>query len=149
MRATGQRVHVGVGVANRRDGGVGIWLAQALAERGLPTLIISRDDAALIEAMDTHSDLVLLDATLAGHPPGTVTRIDAATGPVPPNLFRHPAGSVGLAEVVDTARTLGCLPPRLLLIGIEGKDFSPGVGLTPEVEWAAARLLETLCAQGR
>ncbi|WP_165354638.1 hydrogenase maturation protease [Tropicimonas sp. IMCC6043] len=147
MGKTGQRVHIGLGVANRRDGGVGIWLARALSQRGLPVLTISRDDAALIEAMDTHSDLVLLDATHAGHPPGTVTRIDAAAGPVPQDLFRHPAGSIGLGELVETARSLGCLPPKLLLIGIEGQDFSQGVGLSPKVEWAAARLIETLAAQ--
>ena len=144
MSAGSDRFFIGLGAANRRDGFVGLWLAQALAERGAASLLVSRDDAALVEAMDTHSDVVLLDATQSGHAPGTVTRFDAITAPVPPNVFRHPAGSFGAAEVVEIARSMGCLPPRLRLIGIEGQDFSEGTGLSPAVEWAAWRLLEEL-----
>ena len=129
MTGRSDRFFIGLGSPNRHDGGVGIWLARALAGRGLQSLEVSRDDATLIEAMDTHSDVVLLDATQAGHAPGRITRIDAASGPVPADLFRHPAGSFGAGEVVETARAMGCLPPRLLLVGIEGQDFSEGSGL--------------------
>ncbi|SDK75011.1 hydrogenase maturation protease [Aliiruegeria lutimaris] len=137
--------YIGLGADNRHDGSVGLWLARALAARGATQcLALSRDDAALIETMDTHSDVILVDATQSGHAPGTVRRFDASAGPVPLDVFRHPAGSVGVAETVETARAMGCLPPRLTLIGIEGQDFSVGTGLSPQVEWAAARLLEEL-----
>lgn len=142
------RLHIGLGRADRRDAGVGRRVALALAKRGLPAVAIS-DDAALIEAMDTHSDVVLIDASHAGHAPGTITRIDAAAGPIPSELFRHPAGSFGAGEIVEMARSMGCLPPRLLLIGIEGQDFSPGTTLSPQVEWAASRLIDELSAAHR
>ncbi|NDR56130.1 hydrogenase maturation protease [Aliiruegeria sabulilitoris] len=136
---------IGLGADNRHDGTVGLWLARTLTARGATQCVaLSRDDAALIEAMDTHSDVILVDATQSGHAPGTITRFDASAAPVPLNVFRHPVGSVGAAEAVETARAMGCLPPKLQLVGIEGKDFSPGTGLTPQVEWAAARLLDEL-----
>jgi hydrogenase maturation protease len=42
-----------------------------------------------------------------------------------------------VAEVVEMARTLGHLPQRLIVYGIEGKDFESGLGLSPDIETAA------------
>lgn len=144
--AQAERIFVGLGTRDRRDGGVGLWLAEHLALRGIRSIQLPRNDAGLLEALDRYSDVVLLDACQSGQPAGHVARIDAAAGPVPTNLFRHMRGSLGSGEIVEAARTMGCLPPKLLLIGIEGQDFSAGNGLTPLVEWSAARLLDELSA---
>jgi hypothetical protein len=40
------------------------------------------------------------------------------------------------------ARKLGRLPRELILFGIEGGDFSAGVGLTTDVEAALDRVVE-------
>jgi hydrogenase maturation protease len=50
-------------------------------------------------------------------------------------------------EAVQLARALGRLPGRLLVIGIEGKRFDSGAGLSPEVERAAERLADELAGQ--
>jgi len=49
---------------------------------------------------------------------------------------------VSVAEAIELARALGQLPPKLVVYGIEGKDFSAGVGLSPEVEGRIAELTE-------
>lgn len=137
---------IGIGAWNFHDDGVGPWLAQALAARGLNAVVHTGDDTTLIEDFDTHSDVTLLDATQCGHAPGTITRLDASSTPVPLDVFHHSGPVLGIGEIVETARALGCLPPRLLLIGIEGESFAPGSGLSPKVRAAALQVLEELCA---
>ena len=46
--------------------------------------------------------------------------------------------AVGLAEAIELARTLGRLPARLVVYGIEGERFEAGTGLTPAVSAALA-----------
>lgn len=125
----------------RHDDGVGPRIAEDLAARGARTMVHYGDGMALIEPFDTHSDIVVLDATQSGRAAGTITRIDAAKAPVPIEIFRHSTHRIGVGEAVETARALGCLPPRLLIIGIEGQRFDPGEGLSPEVETAARRIV--------
>ena len=52
--------------------------------------------------------------------------------------------SLGVAGAVELATRLNCLPDVLLIYGIEGRCFDVGAGLSPEVERAAAALVETL-----
>jgi len=94
--------------------------------------------------------VIVVDATCSGAPPGTVRRFDAAREPLPaapPGASTH---GLGLAEAVGLARALGRLPARLVLVGIEGADFSPGTGLTPAVAAgvaaAARRVREEIAA---
>ncbi|SNT10224.1 hydrogenase maturation protease [Tropicimonas sediminicola] len=141
-----ERLFIGVGNSLRRDDGVGPWIAEALAARGAKTLIHAGDGMALIEPFDTHSDVVVFDATQSGRAAGTITRIDAANAPVPVEIFRHSTHWIGVGEAVETARALGCLPPRLLLIGIEGQRFEPGEGLSAPVERAAQMLVDEMSA---
>ncbi|HKC86245.1 MAG TPA: hypothetical protein VKG02_09745 [Blastocatellia bacterium] len=42
-----------------------------------------------------------------------------------------------MAEAIELARALGNIPQRLMVYGIEGKNFAAGVGLSAEVEKAA------------
>ena len=50
--------------------------------------------------------------------------------------------AMNLAEAIELARVLGRLPPKVMVYGIEGKDFSAGVVLSPEVEGRVAELAE-------
>ncbi|HRW19863.1 MAG TPA: hypothetical protein P5181_13570 [Dermatophilaceae bacterium] len=63
---------------------------------------------------------------------------------MPAALFRYSSHRFGLAEAVETARALGLLPAALTLHGIEGADFSAGIGLTPAVAAAARELADRL-----
>jgi hydrogenase maturation protease len=48
---------------------------------------------------------------------------------------------------VELARVLERLPGRLVLYGIEGKTFTPGLGLSPEVEASIAVLAERILGE--
>jgi hydrogenase maturation protease len=43
---------------------------------------------------------------------------------------------LGLPEAIELGRAMKRLPSRMLFLGIEGRDFTAGEGLTPEVERA-------------
>jgi hydrogenase maturation protease len=51
---------------------------------------------------------------------------------------------VGVAETVELARSLGRLPTRLLIYGIEGAKVGLGAGLSREVERAVDLLVEEI-----
>jgi hydrogenase maturation protease len=46
---------------------------------------------------------------------------------------RSSTHSFGVAEAVELARALGRPPARVVVFGIEGRDFTPGEGLSPDV----------------
>jgi hydrogenase maturation protease len=87
--------------------------------------------------------VILVDAVVSGREPGTVTGFDAVAAPLPAVFSGCSSHSFGVAEAVELARALGRLPKRLNVYGIEGSEFTQGVGLSPKV----ARAVETLAVQ--
>jgi len=81
--------------------------------------------------------VIIIDATMSGEAPGTIHRFDASAQPIPKSSFRCSTHAFGVAEAIDLARALGNIPQRLMVYGIEGKNFAAVVGLSAEVEKAA------------
>ena len=144
MSAPEKLLVVGIGNAMRGDDGVGPFVAEALAAKGLPTLVHAGDGTGLIDLFTEHDHLILVDATRSGAAPGTLVRFDAVAEKLPAELFHYSTHRFGLAEAVETARALGTLPDRLAIYGIEGEDFSAGTTLTHPVQESVDRLVEEL-----
>jgi hydrogenase maturation protease len=49
-----------------------------------------------------------------------------------------------VAQQIEIARSLNQLPRCLIVYGIEGKDFTLGSKLSPEVQQALPRLMEQI-----
>ncbi|MHA3771448.1 hydrogenase maturation protease [Verrucomicrobiota bacterium sgz303538] len=125
---------IGIGNEYRSDDAVGRLIARRLA--GAVNVQIREDDgegADLIACWATAQTVILIDAVSSGTPPGTIYRLDAASAPLPVEFFRCSTHAFSVAEAVELARALGQLPPRLILYGIEGKNFDAGRQLSPEV----------------
>jgi hydrogenase maturation protease len=90
-----------------------------------------------METWQSQITVILVDATTSEAPPGTIHRIDARKQQIPRGNFRCSSHGFSVSEAIELARTLNQLPPRLLVFGIEGKDFTTGIGLSDEVEQAA------------
>lgn len=73
-------------------------------------------------------------------PLGTVYRIDAKTEPLLDNLRLFSSHAFGVMHAVELGRRLNTLPSRLIIFGIEGKNFEFGEDLSREV----ARSKETV-----
>ena len=142
---------VGLGSTLRRDDAVGLRAAQYLKHAaGAAVTVVEeeRDGAALMQLWKSADVVILLDAMASGNDPGTVWRFDAHARCLPQG-WRTSSHAFGLAEAVEMARTLGDLPGKLIIYGVEGGDFSPGVGLTPAVEKAAGELVSRVMAELR
>jgi hydrogenase maturation protease len=137
---------VGIGNEWRRDDAAGLVVARRLragAPSGLRVLEREGEPTALIDLWSDTAEAIVVDAVSSGAPPGTIHRLDAAGGPLPAELFTGSTHALGLAEAVELARSLGRLPRRLHVYGIEGESFTVGTRLSPAVE----RAVEGLAAE--
>ncbi len=139
---------IGIGNEYRGDDGVGLAVARAVeAKLGRHAAVIeqSGEGAALMQTWKDAEAVILIDAVRSAAKPGMVHRLDAGELPLPSRFFNYSTHAFSVAEAVEMARALNQLPPRLVVYGIEGRSFEAGVGLSPEVEQAVARVVQ--CVQ--
>jgi hydrogenase maturation protease len=109
--------------------------------------VVERDGepAGLLDAWEAADLAVVVDAVSApGLSPGQFLRAEV-TGPDAPTPSRAVSShGIGPGDAVELARALGRLPRRLVLYGIQGKSFSPGLALSPEVEVSVDRLVDRI-----
>jgi hydrogenase maturation protease len=86
--------------------------------------------------------VILIDAVQSGAEPGTIQCLDARAATVPASFFRFSTHAFSVAEAIELARALNQLPPRIILYGIEGKNFEVGIGLSPELKTAVDSVAE-------
>ena len=143
-------VVIGVGNPDRGDDGVGPEVLARLAGRvpgGVRLMrLAGADPAEIMEAWSGSAGAILVDATVSGVAPGTITRFDAVAGPLPAGVRLASTHVLGAETAVEMARALGRLPGRLVVYGVEGESFAAGSGLSPVVvaalPAAAERILE-------
>ncbi|MCS6924750.1 MAG: hydrogenase maturation protease [Candidatus Binatia bacterium] len=139
---------LGIGNAYRSDDAVGLIVARRLRHElsdVAEVREVSGEGTALLELWTGADAVIVIDAIQSGSAPGTVHRFDARSQPIPAASVRSSTHAFGVAEAVALARTLQQFPSRLVVYGIEGKNFAPGVGLSPEVD----RSVEELVARVR
>jgi len=144
---------IGVGHEGRRDDAAGVRAARLVRAMLWPRARVIECDgaaAALLEVWQGEPVVVVVDAMSSAAPAGTVRRIDVSREPLPGDLFRGSTHGLGLAEAVELARSLGRLPPSLVIYGIEGERFELGTRLSYTVECAvreaALRISEEITA---
>jgi hydrogenase maturation protease len=134
---------IGIGNLYRSDDAAGIIAARQLGEAAGPAITVL-ENADLLEVFKTAADVILIDAVRSGAGPGSIVRIDARERDLPREIFASSTHALGIASNVEMARTLGQLPARLIVYGIEGSNFAPGTTLTPEVERAIPELVRRI-----
>jgi hydrogenase maturation protease len=134
---------IGVGNAYRRDDAAGLVAARRLrAAAGAEVMVreASGEGTALMDAWEGAEAVILIDAVRSGAPAGTIFRLDARAETVPQTWFRYSTHAFSVADAIALARALNRLPPRLIVLAVEGEQFDAGVGLSPEVEGAVDEL---------
>jgi hydrogenase maturation protease len=122
-------------------------VARRARELGAPDALEHEGDAlGLIDAWTGSEHVVIVDASSSGAPPGTVQRFDARAAPLPAAYLRSSTHAFGVADAVELARALGCLPARLEVLAIEGGDFTLGARRTAPVSAAVEELALSYCA---
>ena len=143
---------IGVGNAFRHDDGAGLLAAQEISKRlgacpGIAVRTMDGEGTALMDAWQDAEAVILIDAVASGAEPGTLHGLDALDRALPDHFFSCSSHSFGVAEAIALARTLDQLPTRLVIYGIEGQNFSPGIGLSEAVERAVTTVVERVLSQ--
>jgi hydrogenase maturation protease len=143
---TGRRpVIVGVGNAARGDDAAGLLVA-----RRLGGIELEGDASALLELFDGVLDAIVIDTMRSGSPPGTTHRFDASEAPLPASVRSSSSThAIGIAEAIELARTLGRLPARVVVYGIEGARFEAGAVMSDSVVAAIDEVVAALSAVRR
>lgn len=105
---------------------------------------------ALLDVWEGADAVVLVDAVRSGAAPGMIHRVDASRKPLPARLRGSSSThAVGVGEAIELARSLGRLPRRVVLYGLEGAGFDAGAGLSRAVAAAVAPLAEAVLGEAR
>jgi len=139
----GEIVVVGLGQSLRRDDGAGLAAVEAWREaypdnaiaQGVRVELAELPGLALIDLLLGSGAAILVDAVRSGAPPGKLHILTES------ELEAFAAGSasahgLGVAETLALGRRLypHQMPPKIVLIGIEGASFEPGPSLSPMVK---------------
>jgi hydrogenase maturation protease len=108
-------------------------VADRLRADGLRAVGREGEPSSLLDAWDGEEHVILVDAVSSGEEPGTIHWLDAREGPLPAGLFGVSTHHLSVADAIELGRSLGRLPERLEVYGIEGAAFDAGRGLTPAV----------------
>ena len=140
---------LGIGNLILRDEGVGVHAVRELEKRDLPAHVEVIDGGTylmdLLQVIQEAERIIVIDALKGGGEPGTIYRVS------PDDLMaeRERALSlhqVGLLEVLGMVKQLGG-DPKVTIIGVEPKEISWGMELTPEVETKLPKVIETVLGE--
>lgn len=145
-------VVLGVGNLLLTDEGVGVHLIQKLREMEIDERIELVDGGTSIldfipQAEDV-SKLIIVDAIKLGGKPGTTYKIC-----VDDSLLKGAKGmtslhQLGVVETLAIAQKMGKLP-HTVIIGIEPKEISYGLELSPEVEREMGKMVNLILDEVR
>ena len=147
-RNTIDRLVIGIGNDFRRDDGVGLTVAQRIAERNLPGVRVVTgisEPAALLDAWSGVARVVVVDAVTGGNSdPGRIrrwTEPDLETSAV---VSSH---ALGLAQTCALGQALERMPDELVVFTVDVADTNHGIGFTPAVAAAVPKLVELIVAE--
>jgi hydrogenase maturation protease len=132
---------IGLGNRMRSDDSAGIDAVEHIRRLNLPGVSVFSevsDSAALIDLWSRAEIVYIVDAVLSGRETGSIVRYDALNDVIPEEIFTSLSShSFGLVSAIQIAGELNRLPRKLIVYGIEGKDFSESDKLSPGVARAA------------
>jgi len=127
---------IGCGNPDRGDDAAGVLVARRLRMLGIEAEEQSGESLSLMDSWEGVETVILVDALRSDRVTGEVQIWDASANPLPKAALQCSTHAFGLYEAVELARTLNRLPNKLLIYGIEGKQFVPGARPSAEVEKA-------------
>jgi hydrogenase maturation protease len=146
-----QTLVLGIGNLLMMDDGVGVRVAQALAENFIfPSHVKVMDGGTLgldllpaIEGMDR---LMVIDAIDNGDQPGTLIRLEGDTVPMTLATKVSPH-QMGLKDLLLVADLQGNTPSTIVLFGIQPACIDMGMELSPAVQASIQGLTDAVLAE--
>jgi len=142
---------LGIGNVLLRDEGIGVRTLLEIESRyDLPEDVELLDGGTagieLLRHLENRDHLIIIDAIRAGHPPGTVFRIE---GDDVPKQFmaRITPHQIGLSDVLAAGILSDSLPERMVLFGVEPKEMDAGLEISGEVLGGLDKLTDAVCEE--
>lgn len=136
---------LGIGNVLLQDEGVGVHALLELQRRfeiddAVELLDGGTAGVELLRYLDGKEHVVVVDAIAAGHPAGTVFRVE---GEDVPRTFhqRISPHQIGLSDVLATALITDTAPAGIVMFGVEPQSLATGLALTPAVEASLDKLV--------
>jgi hydrogenase maturation protease len=139
---------IGLGNPDRGDDAVGVRIAREVAAERLDVLALEFDDPSeALDAWTAEDTVILTDAINSGGTPGDIHVVDVLQHKLPGgNWSAGGTHALGLAAVVELARSLDLLPRRLVVVGVEAARFDHGAPMSDAVEGAVVAATEAVLA---
>ncbi len=145
---TPEVIVIGIGNDFRRDDGVGLAVAQRIAERNLPGLrVVSGigEPAALLEAWSDAPRAIVVDAVSGTNAaPGRIRRWTVHDLESTAVVSSH---ALGLAQTCALGRALARMPDELVVFTVDIVDMNHGIGLSPAIAAAVPDLVDRIVAE--
>jgi hydrogenase maturation protease len=137
---------IGLGNPDRGDDAVGVQVVRQVAAERLDVLALEFDDPSeALDAWDPEDIVVIADAISSGGTPGDLHVVDVIEQRLPAgNWSAGGTHALGLAAVVELARSLDLLPTRLVVVGVEAGQFDQGAALSEAVQAAVPAATEAV-----
>lgn len=139
---------LGIGNLLLADDGIGPLAAQALLRSGpcpgVDILDVGTPGLELTTYLGSARRLILIDAVQASTPPGTVRcygRAEVMAMSTHPRMSPH---DVAVADAIMTTELITGRTLDVVLVGVTVKDTTLGGPVSPEVQAALPRILETV-----
>lgn len=141
-----RRLVLGIGNVLMGDEGVGVHAIEYLQQEAWPPDVQLVDGGTggfhLLDYLSADEPIVMIDATLDGRPPGTVSTLNPRyASDFPRALSAH---DIGLRDLVEAAQITGALP-RIALVTVSIATVQPmTLALTSEVAAALPLVRESV-----
>ncbi len=133
---------LGIGNVLLGDEGIGIHAVRMLETKSFPDNIIILDGGTggfhLLSLFQQYKKIIMIDATLDNHVPGTVSLLRPKYAvDFPQTLSAH---DIGLRDLVNSSALLGFLPEiELITVSITG-DQPLSMDLSPEIQASLVKI---------
>jgi len=143
---------IGIGTPDHGDDAAGLLVAERVRAVASPRTVTVRelvgDQLGLLDLWAGAREVYVIDAVRSGGPPGAVYRFDGAER-LTPHFANKSTHAFSLADVIELARAMDRVPPRLIGYGIEGTRWGLGDLVSAPVMAAVAALTRRLCLELR
>jgi len=141
---------MGVGNVLLSDEGLGVQFLDYLAKDDLPENVELLEGGTagleLVHLINEVDFLIIVDAVNAKDEPGAIFRFEPEDIRIMPAQFDVSFHQVGILEVLAMANILGTAP-KTLIFGIQPKNLSMGMELSPEIKDVFPRVKELVLSE--
>jgi hydrogenase maturation protease len=130
---------IGIGNEFRSDDAAGLIAAKKIKKHGLidaDVIESNGDGAGLIDSWTGRKNVIIIDAVLSGSAPGTIHRLEIGKSILPAEFFKFSTHLFSIPQAIYLSASLGKLPDKIIILGIEGSSFETGNAISGEVEQA-------------